>query len=117
MESGVLKINDVHNRKLVHKFLRHPEIHLGEAETLAAAKELNGFAIIDEAEARVLAKIYGVRNRTGTPFLLFRLLAIRKIGTKECEKILDDLVESGLYIDSATFMRAKGKIRNFANQE
>ncbi len=54
-------------------------MHMGEAETLAAAKELNGFAIVDETEARTIAKAYGVKTRTGTLFLLFRLLALKRI--------------------------------------
>jgi predicted nucleic acid-binding protein len=84
---------------------------MGEAETLAAAKELNGLAIVDEAEARTIAKAYGIRTRTGTLFLLFRLLAPKRIEPTECERMLDELVQSGLYIDSRTLIRAKHKIR------
>ena len=86
-------------------------MHVGEAETLAAAKELNAIALVDEAEARAIAKTYGISTRTGTLFLLFRLLALRRIGATECESILDELVESGLYVDSQTLIRAKQKIR------
>jgi predicted nucleic acid-binding protein len=111
VESGQLKVYDVRERRVVKMFLRHPEIHMGEAETLAAAKELNGFAIIDEAEARAIAKAYGIRTRTGTLFLLFRLLALRRIEPTECESMLDELVQSGLYIDPRTLIRAKQKIR------
>ncbi|HKM50498.1 MAG TPA: hypothetical protein VJZ75_04905 [Candidatus Bathyarchaeia archaeon] len=85
---------------------------MGEAETLAAANELNAFAIVDEAEARAVAKSYGIKTRTETLFLLFRLLALKRIETSECERILDNLVESGLYLDSHTYIRAKQKIRS-----
>ncbi len=112
VERGGLKVYDVRDRNLVRMFQRHPEIHVGEAETLAGAKELNAFAIVDEAEARAVAKAYGIRTRTGTLFLLFRLLALKRIEASECERILDELVESGLYIDSHTFIRAKQKIRS-----
>lgn len=112
IERGELKVYDLRDRKAVKMLLRHPEIHLGEAETLAAAKELGGFAIVDEAEARAIAKTYGIRTRTGTIFLLFRLLALNLTEPAECEGILDDLVQSGLYIDSRTLIRAKQKIRS-----
>ena len=112
VEGGELKVYDVRNRNVVKMFQRHPEIHMGEAETLAAAKELNALAIVDEAEARAIAKAYGIKTRTGTLFLLFRLLALERIEASECERILDELVESGLYIDSHTFIRAKQKIRS-----
>jgi len=112
IERGEVKVYDVRDQNLVRMFQRHPEIHMGEAETLAAAKELNAFAIVDEAEARAIAKAYGIKTRTGTLFLLFRLLALKRIEASECERILDELVESGLYIDSHTFIRAKQKIRS-----
>ncbi len=116
VERGELKVYNVRNRNVVKMFQRHPEIHMGEAETLAAAKELKGFAIVDEAEARVIAKAYGIKTRTGTLYLLFRLLALKRIEATECERILDELVESGLYIDSHTFIRAKQKIRGNIKQ-
>ncbi len=112
VERGELKVYDVRDRTAVRALQRHPEIHMGEAETLAAAKELNAYAVVDEAEARAIAKTYGIRTRTGTLFLLFRLLALKRIEPTECESILDELVESGLYIDSQTLIRARQKIRN-----
>ena len=112
VERGELKVYDVRNRNAVKMLQRHPEMHIGEAETLAAAKELNAFAIVDEAEARAVAKAYGIKTRTGTLFLLFRLLVLKLVDATECERMLDDLVESGLYIDSQTFIRAKQKIRS-----
>jgi predicted nucleic acid-binding protein len=113
VERGELKVYDVRDRNVVKMFQRHPEMHMGEAETLAAAKELNAFAIVDEAEARTVAKAYGVKTRTGTLFLLFRLLALKRIESAECERTLDELVESGLYIDSHTLIRAKQKFKQY----
>lgn len=110
IERGELKVYDVRDRSLVRALQRHPEIHMGEAETLVAAKEIDALAVIDEAEARVIAKIYGVTTRTGTLFLLFKLLSLKRIDATECEDILDELVESGLYIDSRTLIRARQKI-------
>jgi len=52
IERGELKVYDIRSRGLVRVLQRHPEIHPEEAETIAAAKELKGSAIIDEAKAR-----------------------------------------------------------------
>jgi len=115
VERGEIRVYDVRYRRLVDALLRHPEIHKGEAETLAAAKELNAFAIIDEAEARAVGRTYAIQTRTGTLFLLFKLLAAGRVEPDECLGILDELVESGLYIDSPTLTRARQKIEKEAS--
>ena len=115
VERGEIRVYDIRDRRPVDALLRHPEIHMGEAETLAAAKELNAFAVIDEAEARAVGKTYGIQTRTGTLFLLFRLLAAKRVKPEECLGILDELVESGLYIDSLTLTRARQKIEQKAS--
>jgi predicted nucleic acid-binding protein len=110
VDRGQIKVYEVRDPKLIRAFQRHPEIHAGEAETLAAAKELNVPAVIDEAEARAVAETYGVTTKTGTLFLLFRLLTLGRIDPDECAVVLDELVESGLYIDPLTLIRAKRRI-------
>jgi len=111
-----LRVYDVRDARLVTALQRHLEIHKGEAETLAAAKELNAPAVLDEAEARAVAKMYGVQTRTGTLFLFFRLLTLKRIKAEEALRILDELVESGLYIDSQTLTRARQKIESFETE-
>ncbi len=61
--------------------------------------------------AGAVAKVYGVKTRTGTIFILFRLISLGLIEAAECEMLLDELVESGLYVDSHTLVRARQKIR------
>lgn len=108
-----LKIYEIRDRRIVGTLQRHAEIHTGEAETLAAAKELGALAVVDEAEARAIAKTYGIPTGTGTLFLLFRLVMTKQIETQTCLSILDQLVESGLYIDAQTLMRARNRIKEF----
>jgi len=111
-----LRVYDVRDARLVAALRRHPEIHTGEAETLAAAKELNAPAVVDEAEARSVAKMYGIQTRTGTLFLFFKALTLKRIKSAEALRILDELVESGLYIDSHTLTRARQRIESFGNE-
>lgn len=115
VERGEIKVYDVRDRRLVDALLRHPEIHAGEAETLAAAKELDAFAVLDEAEARAVGRTYAIQTRAGTLFLLFKLLALKRVGAEECLRILDELVDSGLYVDSPTLRRARQKIEKEAS--
>jgi len=110
---GQLKMYDVRERGHVEALLRHPEIHAGEAETLIAAKELGGLAVIDEKEARTVAKIYGIKTAPGTLFLLFRLLKLRKISVDNADETLDNLIASGLYLDSKTLLRAKKRLKEY----
>ena len=113
VNQGEFKLYDVRDRGLVKALQRHPEIRFGEAETLAAAKELNAPAVVDEAEARAIAKTYVIQTRAGTLFLLFRIFALRQIEATECLKVLDQLIESGLYVDAHTLMRARQNIDGF----
>jgi len=108
-----LKVYDVREKRFVKTLLRHPEIHVGEAETLAAAKELDGLAVVDEKEARTIARIYGIRSAPGTLFLLFRLLKLEKISVDDADKTLSALIASGLYLDLKTLLRTKEKLREY----
>jgi predicted nucleic acid-binding protein len=114
VEGGGLMVYDVKDKRIVEALLRHTEIHAGEAETLAAAKELDGLAVIDEKEARTLARIYGIRSAPGTLFLLFRLLKLGKLDVEEADETLNNLVSSGLYLDPKTLLRAKEKLEEYS---
>lgn len=116
VKSGKLKVYDVKDKEFVQKLLRHPEIHKGEAETIVAAKELEGIAIIDDKEARSIAKLYKVKTAPGCLFLLFRLLKLKKIRSQGTYKMLEELVHSGLYLDSITLLKARKRIEKYTKE-
>jgi len=113
---GKMKVYGVKRERIVKALLRHAEIHLGEAETIAASKELDGLAVIDEEEARTIARMYGVRTAPGTLFLLFRLLRLKKMDVSDAEVMLTDLVTSGLYLDSRT-LQGKRKAAKISREQ
>lgn len=113
VDRGELRVYDVKGKRFVKALARHPEIHAGEAETLAAARELRGLAVIDEKEARSLARIYGIKTAPGTLFLLFRLLRLEKINVDEADETLSNLIASGLYLDAKTLLRAKERLEKY----
>ena len=111
IERGQIKIHSPGEAK-VKALTRHPEIHLGEAEVLASAEELGAYAIIDDKEARSVAELYDIRTHPGTLYVLFRLVAVRKLDAKVAEEKLDRMVDAGLYLDSRTFIAAKNKLKS-----
>ena len=111
VEQGALRVYDAVDRSTVDALLRSQGIHLGEAETLAAAKTLCGLAVLDDAEARAVAEVYGINAAPGTLFLLFKLISSRVVGAEEAEEMLESLVNHGLYLDPRTLLRAKSKLK------
>jgi len=110
IERGLLKIHSPGEAK-IKALTRHPEIHLGEAEALASAEELGAYAIIDDKEARAVAELYNIRAHPGTLYVLFRLVAMRKLDAEVAEEKLDQMVDAGLYLDPRTLIAAKNKLR------
>lgn len=117
VEAGNIKLIIDFDKKQLTAFTRHPGIHIGEAETLAAANKLGAVAVLDDAEARILAKVHGIRSAPGTLFLLFRFLRLALLSADETEKTLNDLVTSGLYLDPKTYHRAKERINEHREKQ
>jgi predicted nucleic acid-binding protein len=111
VEADILNIYKVVDVATVETLMRHPEIHRGEAETMVAARELAGSAVIDDGTARAIAELYGLRVVPGTLFLLFRLLRLGFMDAGEAERTLRALVACGLYLDARTLVRVEEKLR------
>ena len=111
IEKGLLKIHSPGNEAKMKALSRHPEIHLGEAETLASAEELKATAIIDDEEARAVAELYNIPTRPGTLYILFRLTATDRLDAPTAEEKLDQMINAGLYLDPRTLVAAKRKLR------
>ena len=117
VDGGVLRVYEVVDRDIVDALLRFPGVHLGEAETLAASKFLGGLAVVDDAEARAVAEVYGIDAAPGTLFLLFKLLSSGVVGVEEAEEMLVSLVNHGLYLDPRTLLRAKMRLKEHATRK
>ena len=113
VSQGFIRVYKVKDNAFVDALLRFPGVHRGEAETLAASKLLGGLAVVDDAEARAVAAVYGVKVASGTIFLLFKFLASGIIEVAEADDMLTQLVEHGLYLDPRTLLRAKELINGY----
>jgi predicted nucleic acid-binding protein len=111
VEEGRIKVHEPSDRGMVDALMRHSEIHVGEAETMASAVEMGAAAVMDNGVARAVAELYGVPTSPGTLYLLFRLVSLGLLGTGEAEERLDGMVKAGLYLDSNTLIVAKEKLR------
>jgi predicted nucleic acid-binding protein len=110
VESGTLKVYEIKMQNEIKSLLKYPEIHRGEAETIVTAKELKGIAILDDEEARTIAKVFQVKTEPGCLFLLFRLLKLSKIDAIEAKMLLEALIKSGLYLDPEVLLKVYKKI-------
>ena len=113
VSEGALKMYRVEDRDTVEALLRYPGVHLGEVETIVAAKEKQGLAVIDDANARAVAKVHGVAVAPGTVYVLFRLLSCGLVTCEEADEMLSQLVRGGLFLDSRSLLRARERLKEY----
>ncbi|MFH1106642.1 MAG: DUF3368 domain-containing protein [Candidatus Micrarchaeota archaeon] len=92
--------------------LRHPrkksgfnELGVGEAESIALAKELDAVLLIDDAVAKTVALANGVTAH-GTLYLILRCVREKKISKDEATALLRNLVEAGFRISPEVYSLA-----------
>ncbi|MHA1577723.1 MAG: DUF3368 domain-containing protein [Candidatus Thorarchaeota archaeon] len=91
-----LKIKQPENKKLVSNLMA-TQIHRGEAEVIAIAKQLSDLGkkniiIIDDLAARDIARTLGL-NITGTIGVLVRAQKLKLRSLKQTKQSMNDLVE------------------------
>lgn len=74
-------------------------IHRGEANSLLLAKELNTGILIDEEDARIVARSFGLEAR-GTLYVLKEGNRQGIISKKETIKILDNILKEGFRLSA-----------------
>jgi predicted nucleic acid-binding protein len=110
IEKGVIEVKAPTRRKTRLIARIHRDIHPGEAEVLALAKELGAVAVIDDGVARTVARIQGVRVE-GTYGVVLRAARRGSISTKEAEDALDRLVSSGWRCDAELYAALSRSLR------
>lgn len=102
IEEGVIRVRKPAPKDVSRVARLHGDIHRGEAEVLALAKELEAIAVIDDRAARSAAKIQGVRLE-GTYGVVLRAVRKGSVTTREAEEDLDRLVSSGWRCDAELY--------------
>jgi len=111
-DDGRIKVHKPHDGDMVRALMRHREIHRGEAETMSTAIELGVAAVMDNGVAWAVAKLYGVPTKPGALYILFMLVSLGLLDPGDAEDRLDQMVKTGLYLDSRTLIAAKEKLRS-----
>lgn len=100
-ESGFINIIKIKNEEAKRLFVT--SLHKGEVEVMILAKEIEAdLCIIDDLLARRYAKYYNL-NITGT---IGAILKSKEQGIiSEVRPIMDELIDSGIYIDPKLYNR------------
>ncbi len=100
--NGTLKVK-APRKNIVDGISRlHKDIHTGESEVIALAKEMKAIAVIDDRVARAIAKIQGVRVE-GSYGLVLRAAAGGSVSEEEGQRALGALVSSGWRCDARLY--------------
>ncbi len=101
IEKGVLKVVEVEN-EFKNKLAGIEELHEGEIEVLALAKERGGIAILDDSIAREAGEVFGIEVH-GSLFLIFLMLRRGKMDGGDAKKKVDLMIRKGFRLDSQVY--------------
>lgn len=94
VKEGVIKVVTVNNDfKEMLKSLGE-ELHEGELEVLALAKNKGGIAVLDESIAREVGKVFKIEVH-GTLFLIFLMVRMGKLKKEEARDKVDLMIGKG----------------------
>jgi predicted nucleic acid-binding protein len=115
VDEGVLRVK-APQRKMAAALVRlYKDIHVGETEVIALAKETGAIAVMDDRVARTVAKIEGVRME-GSYGVIFRAVARASLSKDEGEAALGGLVASGWRCDAELYAALLRSLREIAER-
>jgi predicted nucleic acid-binding protein len=116
VDEGVLEVEAPQKKKVTALARFHKDIHAGETEVIALAKEMSAIAVIDDHVARTVAKIEGVRVE-GSYGVILRAAARGSISREEGEDALERLVASGWRCDAELYAALLRSLREIAGRQ
>jgi hypothetical protein len=90
-------------------------IHIGEAEAIQLARGLGALFIVDDREASVVARVFGVRC-LGTVGVLLSALASGILGLEEFVDCIDTMIELGFRLSVEIYRRALEEANRIATE-
>lgn len=110
IRNEILRVVETKNKAFVSalivessKELKKP-LHLGEAEALALAKELNSVAIMDESVGRTIGKIHDIPVH-GTFYILTLAHKKGKMTKAEIKQALKEMIRVGWRLSTEDYMK------------
>jgi predicted nucleic acid-binding protein len=113
LESGVLTVKSPQKGEVNKIAKLHRDIHHGESEVIALAKEISAIALIDDRVARAVARIQGVRVE-GSYGIILRAVLKGSISADGAEEALGALVRSGWRCDAELYSTLLTSMRRLA---
>lgn len=110
----IIKISQIKNKEfyqLLKKAASNLDkpLHLGEVEVLTLAKEKGDVAIIDEAPARHVGKVFNIKVK-GSMYLFTHLFRRKLIKKAELMKALENMVKSGWRLSPEDHEKIRDKL-------
>ncbi|MEA1865645.1 MAG: DUF3368 domain-containing protein [Euryarchaeota archaeon] len=103
VKKGVIKVAAVESDfKELLKSLKD-ELHEGELEVLAMAKDEGGVAVLDESIAREVGRIFKIKVH-GTMFLIFLMVRMGKLGKMEAKAKMDLMINKGFRLGHEQYL-------------
>lgn len=112
IDEGVIQVRKPAAKDVGRVARLHRDLHRGEAEVLALAKELAAVAVMDDRAARAAARIQGVRLE-GTYGVVLRAVRKGSVTVREAEGDLDRLVSSGWRCDAELYAGLLRSLKEF----
>ncbi len=116
IDEGVLKVGAPLRKKADAIARLHKDIHAGETEVIALAKETSAIAVIDDRVARTVARIEGVRVE-GSYGVILRAAARDSLSKEEGESALGGLIASGWRCDAELYAVLLKSLRDIAERQ
>jgi predicted nucleic acid-binding protein len=115
VDEGWIRVSKLNEEKaeLCHGMVEHAsEIHLGEAQAIALAREEGALLLMDESSGRAFAEAWGLRVR-GTLYVLLTALRDGILSKDETRDAMLQLVEKEFRIDPKLLARLLKEVECF----
>jgi len=116
VEYGWIKVSEENLEDEVNALAERAGIHLGEAEAILLARELDADLIIDEGEGSVTAQIFGVKP-LGTIAILLLAHALSRLTFNEFKENLDNLIAQGFWLSVDVYNRILEEARELPKRK
>lgn len=104
VKDKIIKVDFPKDEEFIEILAQIPELHAAEIQVLALARELNGIAILDDGDARQVAKIFNIKVH-GTAYLLLRLNYRGKLSKQAAKDAFDNLIAVGWRLSLEDYSR------------
>lgn len=117
INEGWMKVSSLNEKEaeLCHRIVEQAsEIHLGEAQAIILAREINALLLMDDSSGRAFAEAWGLRVK-GTLYVITRALGKGILNKSEAREIVLQLVDKGFRIEPRLLARILREIGSFTH--